>query len=284
MPPPGEVAIVEMRDGEPRISPSDPGPAAVRRRAGAYHTVEVEVDTLWHAHEMHQLLYAFDGSVEVESGERLYFLPAQQAAWIPAGVAHVTRIRRVRSGAVFFEPSTVAEPGDRVRILATAPVIREMIQYAERWPIGAPPGPDEALAERFFETLAGLCRDWIGAEAALCLPTSRDPLIRKVMALTQADLATADLARICRAAGLSERSLRRRFPAQAGMTWRRYLHRSRLLRAMALLSEPRADLAGVAEAVGFASLSAFAKAFREISGESPGAYRRRLNAAEAESP
>jgi hypothetical protein len=27
----------------------------------------MEVDSAWHVHEMHQLLYAFEGSVEVES-------------------------------------------------------------------------------------------------------------------------------------------------------------------------------------------------------------------------
>jgi AraC-like DNA-binding protein len=244
--------------------------------------VNADVDTDWHAHEMHQLLYAVEGSVELESGDRLYLLPAQQAAWIPAGVAHATRIRRVRSGAVFFDPSMVAAPGDRVRILAAAPLIREMIQYSARWPIGAPAGPDEDLAEHFFETLAGLCQAWIADEALLCLPVSRDPVVRRVMALTQADLAAADLGRICREAGLSERSLRRRFPAAAGVTWRRYLHQSRLLRAMALLGEPGVSLPEAADAVGFASLNAFAKAFRQMTGESPGAYRRRLSAAGTE--
>ena len=279
--PPEEVAIIEMRGGEPRVASPDDASCA-RRRAGAFHTTDFDVDTHWHAHDMHQLLYAFEGSVELESAGRLFVLPAQQAAWIPAGVAHATRIRRVRSGAVFFDPAMVEAPGDRVRILAAAPVIREMIQYAARWPISGPPAADEALAERFFKTLAGLCQAWIAVEAPLCLPTGRDPAIRRVMALTQARLADADLAAICRDAGLSERSLRRRFATEAGMTWRRYLRQARLLRAMVLLGEPGASLPEAAEAVGFSSLSAFAVAFRETTGESPGAYRRRLRAAVAE--
>jgi AraC-like DNA-binding protein/mannose-6-phosphate isomerase-like protein (cupin superfamily) len=280
MPPPDEVAIIEMRGGAPRVRTNAGAAFPARRRAGAFHTTDIDVDAAWHAHDMHQLLYAFEGSVELESSGRLYLLPAQQAAWIPAGVVHATRIRRVRSGAVFFEPDMVAQPGERVRILAAAPVIREMILYAERWPIGGPASVDEPLAERFFETLAGLAQTWIGLESPLCLPTGRDPVVRKVMALTQAALAGADLASICRSAGISERSLRRRFSADAGVTWRQYLRQSRLLHAMVMLGEPDADIAATAEAVGFGSLSAFAKAFREVSGETPGVFRRRLSAAQ----
>jgi AraC-like DNA-binding protein len=274
-----DAPIVERRDGPPRGLHDAPPAAERARRAGAYNTIDVDVDTPRHAHAMHQLLFAFEGSVELESGGRLHLLPAQQAAWIPAGVAHVTRIRRVRSGAVFFAPDMVAEPGDRVRILAAAPVIREMVQYAGRWPIGEARGADEARAEAFFQTLADLCQEWIAAEAPLSLPVSDDPALRRAMHYAQANLAAAEIAAACRAAGLSERSLRRRFEAETGMSWRRYLQQARLVRAMALLSEPRASLAETADEVGFASLSAFSKAFREASGQTPAAWRRRTRAA-----
>ena len=64
------------------------------------------------------------------------------------------------------------------------------------------------------------------------------------MEQTNAHLATASAADVCRTVGISERSLRRAFPAATGMTWRQYLLESRILRAMALLAEPGPDHSG----------------------------------------
>jgi AraC-like DNA-binding protein len=60
------------------------------------------------------------------------------------------------------------------------------------------------------------------------------------------------------------------------MPWRRYLLHSRLLRAMALLSEPGPTVLDVATEVGFDSVSAFTRAFRAYTGETPTGYRRRV--------
>ena len=114
-----------------------------------------------------------------------------------------------------------------------------MILYGVRWPISRPqshPGADS-----FFTALAGLVLEWLDHELPLCLPNTKDPLVRAVMEQTNANLATANAADICRTVGVSERSLRRAFPAATGMTWRQYLLESRILRAMALLSEPGLD-------------------------------------------
>jgi AraC-like DNA-binding protein len=81
---------------------------------------------------------------------------------------------------------------------------------------------------------------------------------------------------VCRAVGLSQRSLRRRFAAGLGLTWSAYVLQSRLLRAMSILASDEQNIAYVANAVGFASPSAFTRAFRALTGESPSAYRRRI--------
>jgi AraC-like DNA-binding protein len=60
------------------------------------------------------------------------------------------------------------------------------------------------------------------------------------------------------------------------MTWREYVLESRLLRGMALLAEPGPTVLEVATCAGFDSLSAFTRAFRRSTGETPTAYRRRV--------
>jgi hypothetical protein len=123
----------------------------------------MDLVTPWHTHELHQLLYAFEGVAEVETEDARHLLPPQQAAWIPAGLPHQTTLRNVRSVAVFFEPAMVAEHGDRVRVLSTAAPVREMIVYAMRWPIHRP--ASDPTADAFFAALALLATEWLDAEA-----------------------------------------------------------------------------------------------------------------------
>jgi AraC-like DNA-binding protein len=180
----------------------------------------------------------------------------------------------VRSVSVFFEPAMVPLAGDRVRILAAAPVIREMLVYAMRWPIDR--RESDPTADAFFDALALLARDWLEHEAPLCLPTSSDPIVSAVMTYTRDHLADANVADVCAAVGISERTLRRQFGAATGLTWRRYLLESRLLRSMALLTEPGPTVMSVAVEVGFDSVSAFTRAFARFAGETPSAYRNRV--------
>jgi AraC-like DNA-binding protein len=258
------IGMVDMREGMPV-------------RAGTYPYEGDDLVTGWHTHDLHQIEYAFQGVVEVETEAAHYLLPPQQAVWIPAGLAHRTTLKRVRTVSVFFDPEMVPSVDGRARILAAAPVIREMIVYGVRWPINRP--ASDPVADAFFEALAQLTHDWLDHETPLCLPTSTDPVVAAVMAHTNAHLDEVTARHVCRAVGVSERTLRRAFSAATGMTWRQYLLESRLLRAMALLAETGPTVLDVATSVGFDSVSAFTRAFGRYTGETPTAYRRRVTAA-----
>jgi AraC-like DNA-binding protein len=243
-----------------------------RRRAGAHISDGMDVDGPWHVHDMHQLLYAFEGTVEVESEHSYFMVPCQLAAWIPAGVVHRTRIHYVRSGSVFFQPGMIAEAGSRLRVVLVSPLMRAMLMGAMRWPISE---PEQPIGRTYFEALAMLCGEWVQSEARLALPTSADPRLRRAMDFTRANLADVDLASVCRSAGLSERSLRRHFRAATAMTWEEYRRRSRVLRAIALLDDTTSTIGAIAGQVGFESQGAFAKAFQLSLGERPSDYRKR---------
>jgi AraC-like DNA-binding protein len=246
-------------------------------RAGAIPYEGDDLVTGWHVHDLHQIEYAFEGVVEVETATTHYLLPPQQAVWVPAGLPHNTTMKQVRTVSVFFAPEMVRGAGDRARVLAAAPVIREMMIYAVRWPIGR--SESDAVADAFFDSLALLTLDWLEHETPLCLPTSGDAVISAAMEHTNANLRDATVAGVARAVGVSERTLRRQFSAATGMTWRRYLLHSRLLRSMAMLAEPAGrSVIDIGTSVGFDSVSAFTRAFRAYSGETPSAYRRRVTA------
>ncbi|CAN7242043.1 helix-turn-helix transcriptional regulator [Phenylobacterium sp. LjRoot225] len=243
-----------------------------RPRPGAVCSDELDVDSHWHFHDMHQLLFAFEGAVELEGDRGRHLIPRQVAAWIPAGAPHRASIHRVRSGSIFFTVDMVRDPETRIRTVTVSALMREMMREAMRWPLQGPDGP---LRTSFFKTMAGLCSEWIEREADLFLPTSNDPRLTRALDVTarRADLKLSD---VSRHAGMSERSLRRHLKAETGMTWEAYRQRSRLLQAVSLLSETDGTIVQIAATCGFESPSAFAKAFRVAMGEVPSAYRNRV--------
>jgi AraC-like DNA-binding protein len=241
-------------------------------RPGAVYRDGLDVDLHWHFHEMHKLLYAFEGAIEVESTRGRNVVPRQLAAWIPAGVPHCTSIHGIRWVSVFFPAGMLEDRERRVRTVTVSPLMREMMKEAMRWPVN---GPDSPVRAAFFEAMAKLCEEWITREANLFLPASTDARVARVLGYTAGHLELK-LEEICQHAGISMRSLRRHLKAETGMTWEVFRHRSRLLRAVALLGETDEPMSEIATRCGFESPSAFAKMFRAEMGETPRDYRSRV--------
>jgi AraC-like DNA-binding protein len=227
---------------------------------------------------VHQIEYAIGGVVEVETASAHYLLPPQQAAWIPVGLEHqATMNPDVRTVAVMFDPSLVPDGGDRARILAVSPLIREMMIYALRWPIDRPDG--DSISDAFFRTLANLVSEALDHEAPLSLPTSENPIVAAAMAYTKEHLDSVTSVEVSRAVAVSERTLRRLFQDTLGLSWRTYLLHARMLRAIALLAAPGQSVQETSTAVGFENLSSFTRAFTQFCGETPSTYRKRVGGA-----
>jgi len=226
----------------------------------------------WHSHDYHQLIYAIAGTTQIETDHARYLLPAGRAAWIPVALRHRTLITDVDGASLYFAPDTVRDSRRRVRILVATPVMREMILHALRWPLGM--SDSDPMAASFFSTLGLMCAEWLESELPLALPTSRHPGIKRAMDLAAADVGRATLARVLAVAAMSERTFRRTFVREVGMTWQGWLAQARLMAAASLLTEG-GRITDVAAEVGYSSLSAFAKAFKQLTGESPAAFRRR---------
>lgn len=251
-----------------------------RALGGSYLYEGDELITGWHSHDVHQIEYALHGVVEVETDSAHYLLPPQQAAWIPAGLEHQAVMNPdVKTVAVMFDPALIADGGDRARILAVSPLIREMMIYALRWPIDRGPADaasDDTVADGFFRTMAALVCEALDHEAPLSLPTSDHPIVAAALDYTKRHLDTATAEEVSRAVSVSERTLRRLFADTLGLPWRTYLLHARMLRAMAPLAAPAQSVQETATAVGFDSVSSFTRAFAQFCGETPSAYRKRV--------
>ncbi|MFF7556172.1 GlxA family transcriptional regulator [Streptomyces olivaceus] len=98
-----------------------------------------------------------------------------------------------------------------------------------------------------------------------------EPLLTWLSDNLACDLALADIAAH---AGMSTRTLIRRFREQTGSTPLQWLHRARVRQAQHLLETTQHSVERIAGQVGFGSPTAFRERFKRTTGVSPQTYRR----------
>lgn len=104
----------------------------------------------------------------------------------------------------------------------------------------------------------------------------RDPRIAAGLAVIHSDYASPwEVAGLAAEAGMSRSAFYARFTELVGEAPLRYLRRWRIHMAARMLRDKDAQLERVAEAVGYGSVASFAKAFKRVTGATPGSVRDR---------
>lgn len=231
-----------------------------------------EVDL--HHHDDAQLIYASTGVLELLVATGTWFTPPTRAVWVPGGTAHRWQVHGmttvhlvgvpVRRGA---ERGTTDGLGASPGLILVPPLVRELILACSE------NGPAQTLTERrMLDVLLDEVRP--APEPATVLPVLRDPRLRDVHALVEADLTDSpSLPELARRVGASERTLSRLFHDEVGMTFTVWRTQLRLHRANLLLAEG-ATVTHIAMACGYSSPSAFIQAFRAAFGRTPGSVYR----------
>jgi AraC-like DNA-binding protein len=239
------------------------------------------LDTGWHHHAVHQLIYAEDGVLYVLTEKQQFLLPAYHGAWIPARCAHklISPSEETRLWLLYIHPEEDEIPVfQSVRIFGVSPLAREMILYTERWADEEDRSVDGSLlAQRFYETIRLLAAEWCEEPLQLILPHTEDRVLGSV---TQYILdyigEPLTIQAVAQIHGVSGRTLMRLFRSQLGITFGTYLRIARVVKAVEMLTTPSVSIIEVAHNVGYNSPSSFSQAFRRLIGMSPQEYRRSL--------
>lgn len=218
-----------------------------------------------HAHTAHELLWGFSGSRTVDTGGATWTLPPGVGLWIPAGVVHAGV---VGSNASYY--CTFAQP-DRVPFEWSAPIpvvvtplLRELLVHLRST---QDTRAERCEAERLAIELLGSA-----ATATPSLPMPQDERARRV-----ADAIAADpgdrrtIEEWGRRVGAAGRTLQRLFVDDTGMAFGVWRTHARVSAAVQLLLAGH-TVADVGCRVGYRNPGAFVKAFRGVTGETPGAY------------
>lgn len=249
---------IESADGPPLIAYVMDGTAAVPPME----------ETAWHSHLRGQFFYVESGLVSVRTRAGAWALPPQRVGWLPPGELHTVSISGgLRGWGVFVAPQAAACLPAYTCALGANPLMRELVHRAAGWMM------QDALDEAQQRILAVLMDELRRApQQPLHVNLPRDRRLQRVaLAVLEQPHDERSLDEWAGWAGLSPRSLSRLFRRETGASFAQWRQQARLGRALELLADGAA-VGQVADALGYASVSAFVAMFRRAFGQSPGRY------------
>ena len=223
-----------------------------------------------HAHSWGQLIYAATGTMRVIAADALWLVPQGRALWAPPNVTHAITMRgRVAMRTIYIPSERAGELPKTCRAIEVDALLRELIlTIAPMRLIRADVPEHMKLASLFLDRLAAAER------AVLHVPMPQDSaLVAIAERLREDPTHDASLPTVAREAGLSARTLQRRFREETGLRFVEWRQRLKLIHAIALLGDG-ASVTDAGAAVGYANTSAFIAAFRAHMGETPKAFQR----------
>jgi AraC-like DNA-binding protein len=221
-----------------------------------------------HSHAEAQLCGLARGLAILETDQGAWTCPPERCVWIPAGMRHSLRsCGKISGWMVRIDTGQRQGVPMEPRILALSPLLKEVVQRIMTWV----ESPQASAAQ---QRLVDVFHDEICAatQSQMHLPVPRDPALKRLTTrLAEDPRDNGDLAALAREVGLSERSLFRNFQQETGMSpgqWRRQMQ---VLRSLELLADGR-SVTETSFDVGYESVGAFIRAFRQIVGRTPAVY------------
>jgi AraC-like DNA-binding protein len=208
--------------------------------------------TLQHSHPRGQLLYAVKGIMVARTAEGAWIVPPRHALWIPPKTVHATEMRAaVAMRTVYIRSSEANAISACCKVIAVSPLLREAILALLDEPVlYSEEGRGGALAQ----LIIGEIERAAAAEFELPLPADKR-LVTICGALIENPSLAFDIDGWADRAGLSRRTLTRKFREETGLSFGVWRRRLRALNAAALMSEGTKPEAAARKA-GYRSASA----------------------------
>lgn len=230
----------------------------------------------WHRHVRGQFFCIESGLARIRTPAGSWLLPPHFAGWIPPGVLHEVAVTGALGGwGVMLTPTASSILPDEPCVAGVSELLRALVRRTATWHHLDDLSPEQ-------ERIVGVLHDEIGRSQRqpLHLPLPSDQrLLRLTRFLTDNPDNTQSLASLSRMAGLSERTARRLFIAETGMSFMQWRQQMRLILSLERLADGE-PVANVADAFGYATTSAFIAVFRKTFGQPPARYFRRRQTSE----
>jgi AraC-like DNA-binding protein len=228
------------------------------------------VDFAAHVHACGQLVFAQHGPMLLETHSGIARMGPDRAAWLPAGEPHAVFLdHRFRYHSLYIDRDFCSRETHGIFILT--PLLRELIIDVSSWP-ESNLSVDEKM-RRAYVIVDEIVRAPLTGSSVripddrklgiICRAIERDTSIEKSLDDWAVEV------------GASTKTLQRLFLAQTGMAFQQWRNHVRMKRALELhMSGVRG--VDVALAVGYATESSYAQAFKKYYGHPPSFIKRRV--------
>jgi AraC-like DNA-binding protein len=222
----------------------------------------------WHHHRRGQLFCIESGLIRLHTKYGSWLLPPQRIGWLPPGLSHKVTLSGVLSGwGVLLTPAASRTLPAQPCVMGVSDLLRALVRRAAGW----------TSAERLTPTQTRLVRVLLdeirsAPQEPLHLPMPTEiRALRIANALIKRPGDGRTLQELAAWADLSERTARRIFMAETGMSFAQWRQQARLTLALERLARNEA-VADVAERLGYATPSNFIAMFRRAFGAPPARY------------
>lgn len=221
-------------------------------------------EEIQHSHKKGQLIYVESGFQYLTVDGNMYLLPQNHAAWVPANTIHKTNSHseKIRMMIMFSKTPNEDCFYDRLNIFIVPPVLKEMINYAEKWSKNREYNKNESFfLQALFNELPQFAKD----SMQLCMPLPDDPRLKETLNHLHVHyMENVDIEDLSDLANLSTRSLERIFKKETGLTLRKYQQMLRITKSLELLSSNEMTISEIAFSVGYKSLQAYTNSFYSL--------------------
>lgn len=220
-----------------------------------------------HSHASGQLFGAVRGLLSIGADTAQWVVPASHCVWMPQYHSHSLRSHGPFAGwSVYVAESACDGLPAAPCVLRVSDLLRVSVVRAASWNAGAQDARQARVAAVILDEIAAAPHEALG------LPLPSDPRLLRVARAVLDDLAGEHAVEALAAwAGLSPRTLVRRFTAETGFNFAAWRQRARILRALELLAAGQA-VTTIALDLGYDNVSAFIAMFKRVMGVTPGRY------------
>lgn len=222
--------------------------------------------TPWHQHEQGQIYLLTHGMIMLETPGQQWAMTAGNIGWLPPHCPHQALACGKVVGWSLYLPDTICGA------LATTPrlTVANTLSLALVERIAHFSQPLDIAQQRLLHVLL----DEMQSDEAkpLQLPLPQDPRLLKIaLSLLNDPANIRKQGEWAKWAGLSTRTLSRRFMIETGISFSRWRQQARVIRSLEALSRGM-PVASVASECGYDNVSAYIAAFRLHFGKTPGLY------------
>jgi AraC-like DNA-binding protein len=225
------------------------------------------IDT--HMHREAQLVYAARGMMQVTTPKGRWLVPPDRAVWVPARLEHsIDVLADIDMRTLYFDLAWLAREQRSASLNAefvvrVSPLLHQAI-------LALFDGRDDPGRTRLLVGLAVLELHH-AEDSTTFIPLPQEPRCRRAADIVLGDpTGSHEIETLARAVGASARTLSRLFSAETQLSFKSWCQRARIAAAIERLSlEANVSVKQLASDLGYASVSAFSHAFRQVTGKTP---------------